>query len=381
MLTDTAQKRGNTRNSSFELLRSISILLILLHHFAVHGGFEFNSTDLSVPRLWWLLIESGGKLGVNCFVLITGYFLSANARAVLNSRRIFRLLGQMIFYSVSIYLALCALGMQPFDIPSLVKACFPVTANVWWFAGTYLLLYLVHPFLNRLIHAVSRRTCRNMIVGFIALASVIPSITLKQYQMNQFLWFVTLYFAAGYIRLYDLNPRHTAHRYALCFAAFALLRYASSVIIILMSAKIPALSKYALAYHGEDSILTLAASVSLFMTFAKLRIKPRRAINTIASASFGVYLIHDNPLIREPLWVGILNVSAYQDSAMIMPYSIFAAIAAFACCTIIDLLRQYVLERPYMRIVDRYSQAWLKPFRAAIRFAQNIVFGSMPDDQ
>ena len=66
------------RNSNFELLRIIAMLMIVFHHFSVHGGFNYELTDISFNRLWLYFISMGGKIGVDIFVLISGYFLITN---------------------------------------------------------------------------------------------------------------------------------------------------------------------------------------------------------------------------------------------------------------------------------------------------------------
>lgn len=41
---------SNGRKSSFELLRIIAMFSIVIFHFALHGGFSFDSQTVSVPR-------------------------------------------------------------------------------------------------------------------------------------------------------------------------------------------------------------------------------------------------------------------------------------------------------------------------------------------
>lgn len=63
------------RNSSIELLRIISMILIVFHHFAFHGGFKWQTNSVTISHFWYNFIYGGGKIGVNIFVLISGYFL------------------------------------------------------------------------------------------------------------------------------------------------------------------------------------------------------------------------------------------------------------------------------------------------------------------
>lgn len=40
------------RESNFELLRILAMVMIVISHFAAHGGFDFPNTEISINRLW-----------------------------------------------------------------------------------------------------------------------------------------------------------------------------------------------------------------------------------------------------------------------------------------------------------------------------------------
>ena len=58
----------------------------------------------------------------------------------------------------------------------------------------------------------------------------------------------------------------------------------------------------------------------------------------------------------------------YQDSIMIIPYSIGVVAIVYIICTMIDLVRKNQFEKRYMRIIDKYSVSWLKIFREIYNF-------------
>lgn len=84
------------RNSSFELLRIISMLLIVAHHFAVHGKFYLTSS-FSKNIFFLQSLSMFGKLGVNLFVLISGYFSCMHPH--IKFSKIIKLELEVIFYS------------------------------------------------------------------------------------------------------------------------------------------------------------------------------------------------------------------------------------------------------------------------------------------
>lgn len=49
------------RQTNIELLRIISMLMIVFHHFAIHGGFNWETTELTIPHFWYNLIVMGVK--------------------------------------------------------------------------------------------------------------------------------------------------------------------------------------------------------------------------------------------------------------------------------------------------------------------------------
>lgn len=69
--------QGKTRNSNLELYRIIVMILIVAHHYVVNSGLmdELVKDPLSSKSLFFYLFGMWGKTGINCFVMITGYFM------------------------------------------------------------------------------------------------------------------------------------------------------------------------------------------------------------------------------------------------------------------------------------------------------------------
>ena len=67
-------------------------------------------------------------------------------------------------------------------------------------------------------------------------------------------------------------------------------------------------------------------------------------INTVAGASFGVYLIHDHYYIRESLWTKI-DGAAWIGKWYLLPACIGMIAVIYAACTLVELARQGIFYR------------------------------------
>ena len=344
--------RKNTapRNSSIELLRILSMVMIVFHHFAVHGGFVWTSESNLIARLWYNFILMGGKVGVNVFVLISGYYLTRSKDEFFRLSRVFKFWAQVFFYSIVLLGVSWLTGFASFSLTDTVKSLLPITYTKWWFASTYFVLYLFHPFLNKLLCNLSKSSYQKLLILLVVCWSLIPTFTKSAFESNSLVWFATLYAIAGYIRLYGLSPKFTTRFYFVLFLISSLLTYLSSVAFLVLERFSSIFQNTSTYFYGQEKITILAVSLSLFMLFEGLKMPYIKWVNLIGSATFGVYLIHDNPLMRQILWFDLFKNASYQNSLWLIPYSIVVSLAVFLFGVLIDLARQYLLEKPLMML-------------------------------
>lgn len=94
------------RQSNFELLRIVAMVLILLFHYVYNSEFELKTSNFCLNKCVLRSLGFGGKLGVELFVLITGYFLSKKCSG---ARGAVRFLLQVSFYGVLTYYVYCGM--------------------------------------------------------------------------------------------------------------------------------------------------------------------------------------------------------------------------------------------------------------------------------
>ena len=144
-------------NSNIELFRIISMLVIVAHHYVVNSGVLDcieKQSRLGVRDYFLLLFGWGGKTGINCFVLITGYFMCTSS---ITKKKFCKLLCEVYFYRVVVWCIFLFSGYEPFSINSFLNMLVPFFTVADNFTGCFLLFYLLIPFLNKLIHALTKK--------------------------------------------------------------------------------------------------------------------------------------------------------------------------------------------------------------------------------
>ena len=84
------------KESNLELLRIVNMLLIIAHHLAVHTSFTFENVHIKYIVYF---LSLGGKIGVNSFILLTGYLLIDKK---INLKNLYRIWIDVLFYLIVI---------------------------------------------------------------------------------------------------------------------------------------------------------------------------------------------------------------------------------------------------------------------------------------
>ncbi len=374
------------RDSNIELLRIVSMMLIILFHFSVHGPWPADgvlATDVAVG-----VLAFGGKLGVNCFVLITGYFMTRSSVRVASVARVVL---ETWFYSWGLLILFAVAQPELVTQARLEKAALPLVSGEYWFVTNFVVLMVVSPFLNLLFDRLSRRgKSRLAAIGFVTI-SVLPTLTTFNPLGSDLLWFFYLYLMGGWIReLMEGAEGADALASALARdggdgaaadrdAAWAKTTGASGALAWLDPARLTlrvgggpmavagvlvswaaiAAICCAQAWFGFDRvnaqypvwqymIPTFLASTGMLVAFARLAMAPSRTVNNLAKCALGVYLIHDNPFVRAWLWPHFAAVYALGPAAIIGA-SLLAAVGVYAFGAAADSLRIALLEKPLFR--------------------------------
>lgn len=323
------------RDSKFEILRMVCMILIIAHHLSCHGGYALDAIS-SVNQGFVKGLIVGGKLGVNVFVLISGYFL---CKSKFKPSKLMKLLLEILFYSFFIYIIFVATGVVEFSTKEFFYSIFPTSTNAYWFMTCYVIMYVLSPFINKILNATSKRECL-LLIGFLLILQTILPLAGFSYLSNV-AWFITLYVIAGYLRMF---PSKIADCKWFNITLFCLTFVAMITFNVFLDMSI----------WGMTSIVCLICSVSLFDVFKNIkRTISSKFINLISSATLGVYLIHDNNYVRPWLWQQFLKCPEMAGEWFFPLFAIGIILAVYVVCVLIDLIRIYAIEKPFFKLWDK----------------------------
>lgn len=360
------------RNSNLELLRIFSMLFIVAHHFGVHGGFNLIEKSFALNKFIIQIISSGGKFGVNLFVLITGYFL---INGKFNLKKLIKLIMETWFYSVIILLIfiIFPLGLDV-GIKNIIKSFLPVTYSSYWFITTYILLYLFVPFINFFISKISQKQYLKLIFLLVVFCSFVPTFAQTTLAFSELSYFLLLYLIGGYFRLYPNKYAEKVNFNFLYGIIFYLLICISIIAFDILGEKYQIFSRGATYFTGQKSFPLLISSMGIFLGFKNLNIKNTKTINIISSTTLGIYLIHDNFLVREFLWLKFFKVSEHFYDKYLLIYSLKIIFMVFILCMIIDLVRQTLFKYTVDKFMEKYFDDYILYVQKKVEKLKKKVF-------
>ena len=350
-----------SRNSNIELLRIISMLLIIQSHFAFHGylsicGGDYANLENGIKEGFLRMITTG-NIGNAIFMIITGFFLYTSRK--LSLLRLTKFVVQVFTYSTVCYLIYAFIyNNGEIGVRALIEALTPLSHTVYWYFTAYILIYLFHPFINLVINNVSKKSFIILIGLTITIWGFAPSLLSLKICSSEFFSFLQYYFIGAYIHKYhNINSnrnsedsvietektkcgssqyKNKVNTYVLigCVFLWILISFSTLYTTEIVSARIYKMSNF-------GSPLNTVLGCSIFIFFLNLPpIKSSKIVNTIAGCVGGVYLLHDNPYMRSIIYNDIFHLDNYINTNEMYFYTLLFVLMTFAVGVIVEWLRK-----------------------------------------
>jgi len=353
------------RNSNLELMRVVLMLMIIAHHYVVNSGltklFDFN--QITVNMVFLQFFGMTGKMGINAFLLITGYFM---VDSDFKLYKWFRLWFEVIFYNIIIS-SFLFLGGYRFGIKNIIQSVLPMTYGVQtYFTGTFLYLFLLIPFLNILIKSLSKKQYKTLLCLLFFLYTIISTFAFHN-TFSELGWYCTVYFIAAYLRHYPVRKLGNSF-WGMIFIFSMMITMVSILIVDYIGSRFGFYGYYHMINNAQK-LFAVTGAVSMFMWFKDLKLKQSKFINVVASATFGVLCIHANSdQMRQFLWRDIFKNTTFYTSSFLIIHAVFSVIVVYSICVVIELLRAKLIEKPFMQFLEK------KGFQEKVLKLQTIIY-------
>ena len=347
------------RQSNFELLRIIAMFLIILHHSVMHGLILSGVLQAQsiVKRIEITQLALFGKVSVGIFVMITGYFMINSQYSPAKSRkRLKNLWLQLFFYSTLILALALSRHWVVLNWNNGVQAILPVLTNLWWFATVYVLLYVVMPYLNLLLNQLTKQQYSKLVIILLSLGSIYPTFfrnynAISDSDIDNLLLFVMFYVIGAYFRKYTFKNAHKERKIAwLTFISTLALNLGQASLLGYISYRTSNMLylERSEALNNTSSITVTLLAVSLFVIFKHINLQFSPTINNLALTTFGIYLIHDHPFIRQKLWYewfNIPNLFAKYSFGSFVWHVLLIVTLIFISCAAIEWCRLWLFKK------------------------------------
>lgn len=278
------------------------------------GGVEYTVESLSGSIVFLQIAGAFGKIGASTFAAITGFFMAERRFDVcgeglfrLHYRKITPIVLQMYFYSVLAFVLAVIYGLiTSHSMPHLsgTDLLRTVVPFIWgnWYARYYLVLLVFIPFINLLTSSLDSKGYTRLAVALVVVWSIIPTISPNAWNYGYADIMIVMYLLGGFVRR-SLVGR-VSRKQAAIWLALSLMVLIGFILLLDATGKASGLNvivRNAGYFAGFDKIVAISIALSAVMYFSHLNFS-NRFVNMIAASTLGIYLLHDNGMLRGILW-------------------------------------------------------------------------------
>lgn len=361
MITENGKPITKQRNANMDLLRIVSMLLIIFLHSIDHSGV----LEAAVPGTgMYYYVYFGYYLAqvcVNCFVLLSGYFM---IESKFRPSKLISLWLEVVFYSLVIRIIFFITGQKAFSVVSLFSCFLPVMTGRYWFITIYFGLYLISPFLNIAIKAMTKKQFTALNVVLFLLFSAWNSLYPSMAGMNSgggwgLAWFVVLYCAAAWFRLYRENDAKNTWQGILVFSVIPIC--VTIFLWIANTMNIGIAQRIIHHWYSYNAVPAYLMSLGLLDFFIHVKVKNQlisKLATKIAPLTLGVYLIHAHADVSPWIWE-TLNMPQYMVNWAFPLVQIGVTVGIFGVCVLIDWVREIFFRIFKIECISRRVDAFI----------------------
>ena len=327
-----------------ELLRILATFYIILLHVVGQGGVAAASGGKGTYTVSYLLLALAYP-AVNCYALISG-FVGCKSRFKLS--RLLSLWLTVVFVNLAVWGAFRLLAPEMAASFSLEACLKPLLTNEYWYVTAYFGLSVLTPVLNAAAE-LPKKTFAEMLIGLFACFVLLPKIADNDLFLTRSgystLWLVLLYLVGMFFRLHLLPKKRSRLCGAACLAVYGMISVFLPLQKRLTENKLLASgieNPVYLKNYAYTSVLIVLSSIALFAVFTRINMQNKavcKFISFFSTASFGVYILHTQPLVWANLLQDAFSQFAVFSAPVMAACCLAAALGIFLACTAVEKLR------------------------------------------
>lgn len=298
-----------TRQSNIELLRIVATLFILIVHcngwfINELGGVNDWKSGGTVTYAWRVIIQSITCVGVDIFVLISGYFsIKPKVKSIVN------LYTLLAFSYVFFYCLNCSIGHELFALKGVARNLMAFSRKNW-FIQCYLFLMLLSPMINKFMDSLTGKKAVFFVGLFMGVAFYFGCIHLSEY----------FYFNKGY-SVTTLMLIYSVGRYIRLFGEKRMCSIRTKDLLGMYLLSVLIISALMFSIVNADrwlsycSPIVIISSSLLFLLFTRIKIQSR-IVNWVGASCLSAYIVHTcSPVIG---WMSRLDTHLFLTQSMIV---------------------------------------------------------------
>lgn len=329
-------KPSGTRNQGIDLLRNLSMFMVVMLHVLGLGGLLEATQGQTIKYEALKIVHIAAMCAVNCYGLISGY---VGYRSKWRLSSIANLWLQVFCYSAGFGVLFYVLLPGAVGLKDLAKLCLPVLMQRYWYFTAYFALFFTMPLLNAAIERIPKKLFEISFGVLLFLLTVCQQTVMVNNPFGtnsgySYLWLVVLYCVGAYLGKYGIQFKKPVK---------ALLLYLGCIAVCWLAQF--GLRKFGIGspnrLEGYNSPFVFLMGVALVLLFANMQVPKwlAKISGIFAPVSFGVYLIHLHPMIHDHVMLDAFVSLAKMPAWAMIPIAIGLTVAIFLICSAIDYVR------------------------------------------
>ena len=345
------------RNYGIDLLRIVAMFFICILHICGQAGAMLRVSGYTGSYYACWFLETAAYCAVDIYGLISGF---AGVDAKHRPSRLAELWLRVFWYSA--LGSFLAVRLFHFELLEAMpwKALFPVSWKTYWYFSAYAGVFVIAPWLNRMVLALTEKERKKLLAVLFVLCTVctmIPRVSQTGSDFlglgggYSFLWLSILYVMGACLKKIRLRS-HPPVLYLSVFFCSVVFSWLFKILVENYTRGLFGKALYGRVFTSYTAPTMVICAVSLLLLFQNMKVGNegfRSLIRFLSPMAFSVYLVQVQPYVWEYLLKDSCRHFYSLGPALCILMVLLSAFLLYCTCTAVDLIRVLVFRLLHVR--------------------------------